>query len=80
LLLFFFYPIKLFIYLIIFNKIDFIDNNNMDSIPKNLQFNHGIPFINQIITLNKIKNNIDHGINDVNNNENKGICSLNYYP
>jgi len=52
---------------------DFIDNNNMDSIPKNLQFNHGIPFINQIITLNKIKNNIDHGINDVNNNENKDI-------
>jgi hypothetical protein len=52
---------------------EFIDNSNMDSIPKILQFNHGIQFINQVITLEKVKSYIDHYYNSNNNDENKDI-------
>jgi len=49
---------------------DFLADENMDSIPKNLQFNHGIQFINQIISLDKIKKHINDTNIDINNKNN----------
>ncbi|ORX73503.1 hypothetical protein BCR32DRAFT_249899 [Anaeromyces robustus] len=46
------------------------NSDNIDSIPKNLQFNHGIQYINQVITIDKIKNYIDNSNNNNNNNDN----------
>ena len=45
-----------------------------------MQFNHGIQFINQILTLDRIKNyieNINNSINNNNDDEVKGIFKIN---
>lgn len=64
-----------------FKTTDIIDiDRPIDSIPKNMQFNHGIQFINQILTLDRIKNyieNINNSINNNNDDEVKGIFKIN---